>query len=819
MRAALEEGALEAAVDFYADAQPLLAKHGGGGALRTVKAEADAAARDAGAALKRRLALAERRAGGGDAERAVLLLRRLGEGDASLLDKYLQGRAERLRRVLAEAAAVADAMGAATAAAAGGAPAPAPPPAAGPLADASVREAWGFAPARDGDGGGGGGPEAPPALEPFARVLSERLAASLQETAANVASIFLSGGNSGGGGGAAEDAERRRPLVRVAKEAAGEYFKIVRRATDDAARAACARAACVAAAEAAAAQGGAAALTAAGAPAAFAFLDDWGAGAVAGAAAAVAAFAERLHPHLPELSLPDYAAAAAEQAVRAHAAAAGAALRRRTAAAARLARRCASDAPEAAPDSPSFAARAGDAPLAAAAAGMCDAVHGCAAAMLRGLRAYQPQAAAAGATAVAVPAPLAAALPQVNDAIAADVQALLLGLAASCLAAGRVRDDGALVALRDGGSGGGGSGGAAPPLADADATLFGDGGAAPDSQQQQQQAQAQQAQPPPPKTGLLLVLARFCLFLETTTVPALAEDLALHFPGAAAGADAPPPFLPGDAARRLGAAAQLLLAAFAAAHARALTLAVERGAAAFDWRDAPEPAAPRPYCDLLLGRLARAEAEVASLLDGDRAGGGGGGAAAAATPGGLPPQHRRGASASDRDGGGGGGGPAWAAAAGSAVERGVANLFRARARLGGPLRLARAPLLAAAAAAALKALVECVRLQTLGRGGLRQLQVDLAYLRPRLLHAVAPGGATGGGAIAAGGGGVTGGGGSAGGGGGGGGSAAAAETLAALCDDALAAGVERALEPGALLGAAAVERILLAAAGEEAAHE
>lgn len=79
MRAALEEGALETAVDFYSEAQPLLAKYGGRGTLKAVAAEAEAAARDAGAALKR--ALAERR---DDAERAVLLLRRLGEGDESL---------------------------------------------------------------------------------------------------------------------------------------------------------------------------------------------------------------------------------------------------------------------------------------------------------------------------------------------------------------------------------------------------------------------------------------------------------------------------------------------------------------------------------------------------------------------------------------------------------------------------------------------------------------------------------------------------------------------------------------------------------------
>jgi hypothetical protein len=79
MRAALEEDALEAAVDYYSDAAPLLQKYGSKGAFRGVAAEAEAAAKEAGATLKRRLA--ERR---DDAERTVLLLRQLGEGDESL---------------------------------------------------------------------------------------------------------------------------------------------------------------------------------------------------------------------------------------------------------------------------------------------------------------------------------------------------------------------------------------------------------------------------------------------------------------------------------------------------------------------------------------------------------------------------------------------------------------------------------------------------------------------------------------------------------------------------------------------------------------
>jgi hypothetical protein len=86
-----------------------------------------------------------------------------------------------------------------------------------------------------------------------------------------------------------------------------------------------------------------------------------------------------------------------------------------------------------------------------------------------------------------------------------------------------------------------------------------------------------------------------------------------------------------------------------------------------------------------------------------------------------------------------------------------------------------AALLGAIAASGLKSLVERVRLETLGRAGLRQLQLDLMYLRPRLLRAAGGG-----------------------------------EAVAQLVDEAAAAAGERALEPGALLEPAAVERILAA---------
>lgn len=79
MQAALEEDALDSAVSYYAEALPVLRKYGHKGAFRDVAVQADAAAKDIGAVLKRRLA--ERK---DDTEHVVLLLRQLGEGDDTL---------------------------------------------------------------------------------------------------------------------------------------------------------------------------------------------------------------------------------------------------------------------------------------------------------------------------------------------------------------------------------------------------------------------------------------------------------------------------------------------------------------------------------------------------------------------------------------------------------------------------------------------------------------------------------------------------------------------------------------------------------------
>eukprot|EP00882_Tetradesmus_deserticola_P018082 GHRQ01019405.1.p1 GENE.GHRQ01019405.1~~GHRQ01019405.1.p1 ORF type:complete len:261 (+),score=100.78 GHRQ01019405.1:160-942(+) len=173
MQAALEEDALGAAVGFYSEVLPLLRKYGHRGAFRGIAAEADAAARQVSAALKR--CLAERK---DDTEHVVLLLRKLGEADDTLQEKYLQGRSERMKRILQEAAAVAAAM-AAVAQQPGGAAAGSSSTAALP-AGVESPEAWGFA-----------ANGTPPSLPRFVKALDERLINTMQETVMNVNGIFM----------------------------------------------------------------------------------------------------------------------------------------------------------------------------------------------------------------------------------------------------------------------------------------------------------------------------------------------------------------------------------------------------------------------------------------------------------------------------------------------------------------------------------------------------------------------------------------------------------------------------------------------------
>jgi hypothetical protein len=71
------------------------------------------------------------------------------------------------------------------------------------------------------------------------------------------------------------------------------------------------------------------------------------------------------------------------------------------------------------------------------------------------------------------------------------------------------------------------------------------------------------------------------------------------------------------------------------------------------------------------------------------------------------------------------------AGAGS-LQRNVARLFTEKVKIFGEVRFTQASVLSAVARVGVKSLVECVRLQTVSRAGLQQLQLDVHFLRPQL---------------------------------------------------------------------------------------
>ncbi|GFR51169.1 hypothetical protein Agub_g13527, partial [Astrephomene gubernaculifera] len=295
------------------------------------------------------------------------------------------------------------------------------------------------------------------------------------------------------------------------------------------------------------------------------------------------------------------------------------------------------------------------------------------------------------------------------------------------------------------------------------------------------------------KPGLVLVLAKLCKFLEQEMVPWVMETLAASFTSAAGegpagggpGGDLPPAFVPGEVARRLSAASSAMVLSYVEAHGRQLSVMVRRSTASVSWLACKEPRGPRPVCSLLLERLARVEAEAAGLLD-EPTGGGRGAVQGGMEAGrkGDDPREGAGGGAGGMGGGLYGSSSAFGGGDSGAVERNVAKLFREKVHMTGSVSLSAGDILAGVAGVALKSLLESIRLETLGRAGLQQLQLDVAFLRPPLRRLLLLRG--------------------------GGGRGEGAAVVEQLLEDVVLSATERCVEPQ-LLEAAVVERILASA--------
>ncbi|KAK9813244.1 hypothetical protein WJX72_011382 [[Myrmecia] bisecta] len=701
LRAALDQGAVEIAVNSYADAAPLLKRYGHKGAFRKVAAEADACAKELTQLLKQRMVTQK-----DEAAECIQMVRKLGEPIESLQEEFLLCMKKRMEAILEDAEAVSQAIASSYA------------PASGAEAEPRLRDAaaWGF------EG------RQPPALARFVVELDQRFLTELAHTAALFNELFEPSG--------------RKRLLKVTREAFAQYLKVVKRALTSAANA-----------ESAAAMGLSVTGAEVGPPA---FGKDWGAATLSAALYTISNDVTRVQSLLPELSPQDRGTEVVEGAVRQHIGACFGALERRVLNAVEQtqARLDGSAADGAAGEQNTLQGQV----LLQAFTGISELVLRGSESILAGMRVYRSSQWV-----------LRSWQDVFVDLVQGQLQHLFLSLLAGFVSRACVQPEGLdlppLVRASDSLASPSGQSAASPQAAGAKSSAKSPLQAGPAQRPGTPSGEASEPatrEPPPP--GLVLLLARLCAFMEMTAVLHVMEIIAVTFPGqgAGSGGDQPPAFVAGEVARRLGTAAQLLLAGYVEAHGRRLSLAVRRSVDATNWLQHKEPRGPRPICDLLIERLANAEAEVVQLVDdgGHRPKGGSGRVEGASTP--------------IRDVSGG---------EGNALERNVARLFREKVNFFGVVELTQASILAGITRVGLKSLVEGVRLQTLSRAGLQQLQLDVHYLRP-LLRRFAQG--------------------------------SEGTIIYHLLDEVLTAAVERSLEPS-LLEAPVLDRIMASASQQQRA--
>lgn len=257
-------------------------------------------------------------------------------------------------------------------------------------------------------------------------------------------------------------------------------------------------------------------------------------------------------------------------------------------------------------------------------------------------------------------------------------------------------------------------------------------------------------------TGLILLTARLCSFLETNLVPHAVELLASTFPGA--GTSDRPAFNPSEVIRRLNSSSTELLRVYIESYSNAISLMIRQSIAAGNWLKLKEPRSPRPICDLLISQLENAEHEIVQLVDD----GGNRSRRNLTSPG-----HHKDRSQSSVD-------LTDTTNEGTVLERNVAKLFRQRVQLGLKAEFSQSSIQAGILGAGLKSWIECVRQKTLSRTGLQQLQLDVMYLRPLVARFVR---------------------------------GKESDSVNALLEEVIAAAMERSLDP-TLLEASVVDKVL-----------
>ncbi|KAK3274129.1 hypothetical protein CYMTET_17674 [Cymbomonas tetramitiformis] len=166
-----------------------------------------------------------------------------------------------------------------------------------------------------------------------------------------------------------------------------------------------------------------------------------------------------------------------------------------------------------------------------------------------------------------------------------------------------------------------------------------------------------------------------------------------------------PAFMPMEVARLLHASAERMLNTYVERQGHKLSLMVRKSMATPNWLQMKEPRDVRRVVDVLMTELTSMEVEVSQLLD---------------DSGRLESLS---SSPSKREAGG---------LNTRCIERGVAKIFQEKMQIFGAVEFTQGSVLTGIVKIMLKSLVECVRLQTLGRAGCQQIQLDAHFLRGSL---------------------------------------------------------------------------------------
>eukprot|EP00887_Chlorella_sp_A99_P007202 scaffold2.g7202.t1 len=728
LRAAVDASAYDVAVDAYAEVVPLLQAYGHKGAFKKVTSEVAACVEELTSILRQQLI-----ARPDTAAECVARLSKLGAPIEPLQDAYLECKRQRMEAILAACGLMLKRLAVRSGLLVPGAEGVADP--------ALLQKMETLFPGATGQ---------LPTLKQVIITLNSAFMTELTQTAGLFGQLFEAGG--------------RQRLVRACREVLARYLKLVRRALSDAGATAAAAAAGITTSGAPAAPlapllgpagpapGGGAEWGPGGARRAAVEASvgtDWGVGGLLEGLYVVRNDLGRLHGLLPELSPRDKGHEVVTNAVRQHAALCFAALERRLLGTVDALCAALGSAPRGDERRPHLA-QAGLAILQAVLAAGTER-------LLVSVKEYERQKWV-----------LQGWQDEFVNAVHGQMQNLFLSLSQQLLAAAQLTD--------------GSSPGSAPAAVAAAAAPCTAVSAVPFAAPVQRRPTPEQPGTPGggggPPPVLLLLLSKFCSHAEQEAVASGLVLMQHLFPAPSSG-DQPPAFLPTDLARKLGAAAAALLRGYVDRAGQMLALAARQSTAATDWVNHREPRAPRPFCDLLLEKLAEVDAEVAFLSD-------------EARPGSSAYGHSRMPSTSSAASWEGGRAASELPGPGGFMEASLSRMLAAGPARGGVSEdgtpeFSRAGVVTAVLALALQKLVDSLHQQTtIGRAGLQQLQLDVHYLRPAVQRYAA-------------------------------GSLEGAET-AQLLDELMAAGAERCTQP-LLLDPTVLDRILAAAAAQKQAAQ